>query len=206
MICYFRQRLETWHEENLGKPTDIAVFNIKCPPCRSTKFKRKNECSNIVKGGFNAEMVLTREESEKLESGGLDALRELAINRGRKQQKLELEADALKQKTTDLARYRSLVLICDALRSLSRLEAKSTMMLSMIFTQLSQDFRSSRAETARRIKLLASLIPEYITIISPDETIDEPTLRLNKHVVYAKVREKLGEIVKDRLKAETSSH
>jgi len=81
--------------------------------------------------------------------------------------------------------------VCELLRSLLIGKKKSVFQLSLLISDLSSELKLSNYEVKKRLKELAKIVPEFVTIFPPDDLLPYETLHLNANVPYDNIRQKI---------------
>ena len=133
-----------------------------------------------------------QEQDHALLSGGLEGLRHLAEMRERN--KDQNEAEKRKEKSDGELRTRlvSICVLCDALRSKCMMSNRASVKTTDIINQLSKELSILPKELMIRLQLLTSIVPEYLTIVQPDNVVSYSVVRFNMQVSYDQVRKKLA--------------
>jgi hypothetical protein len=98
-------------------------------------------------------------------------------------------------------RFKSLPVLCDAIRSLCISGKKSgrpdrfVWELNTFVMKIAPDLGLNINELKIRIKLLQEMVPEFISIIPPDDLVKIWTLRINSDAPFVPLRQKVSKIV-----------
>jgi hypothetical protein len=106
-------------------------------------------------------------------------------------------------------RLQSLQSLCDVIRanclasngcnSLKAFGSRTSFPLREMTKQLAVDMRTPESELLIRIKLLAEIVPHFVTLIAPDAIVHVTTIKLNMDAIYQDVRQRLTKTVMDRV-------
>ena len=132
------------------------------------------------------------EQDHALLSGGLEGLRHLAEMRERNKDQNEAEKQKEKSNGELRTRLASICVLCDALRSKCLMSNRASVKTTDIINQLSKELSILPKELMFRLQLLTSIVPEYLTIVQPDNVVSYSVLRFNMQVSYDQVRKKLA--------------
>jgi len=128
-----------------------------------------------------------------LPAGGIDALRQMAIEREKESKQRQVLIESERAKTSLIRKVKALPALCDTLRSLAvakRSKASATFITTDLIRDLIPSLRVDERELRARLAMVATELPEFLTVIAPDDRLPVETLRINLLADYAQVRRK----------------
>jgi hypothetical protein len=125
--------------------------------------------------------------------GGMDALRGLAEKRERNKDSFSFDKQKEKSDGELRSRLRSICTMCDALRSRNLSGKRSSNRTSEVVKMMCEQLSLPQTELLARLQLLADVVPEFLTIIQPDNVVPYSVIRLNMQAPYSQVRKKLSQ-------------
>ena len=132
--------------------------------------------------------------------GGMEQLRQMAIDRENSTKIRETEMKEEKKKASAIVLLSSLTSLCDTLRSLAvSRNRRSVFITSELLKELAPSLRVSESDLKVRICMVCEEIPEFLTLLPPDNRVSIDTLRVNLHCDYAQARKKCASFVAKEL-------
>ena len=128
-----------------------------------------------------------------LPAGGIDALRQMAIEREKESKQRQVLIESERAKTSLIRKVKALPALCDTLRSLAvakRSKVSATFITTDLIRDLIPSLRVDERELRARLAIVATELPEFLTVIAPDDRLPVETLRINLLADYAQVRRK----------------
>ena len=126
-------------------------------------------------------------------AGGIDALRQMAIEREKESKQRQVLIEAERAKTSLIRKVKALPALCDTLRSLAvakRSKASATFITTDLIRDLIPSLRVDERELRSRLAVVATELPEFLSVIAPNNRLPFETLRINLLADYAEVRRK----------------
>jgi hypothetical protein len=130
-------------------------------------------------------LAASRSELSLYAGRGLKGLQELAEARGSRSAEACL-SEKRRKLDSEIQKRRSTLL-----RSTSLMQRRKTRPLEAFIDEVSKDMGISKMELRARLSLLSDIVPEFITILPPDDLVPSETLQVNMDTPYANVRRKL---------------
>lgn len=197
----FRNSLDDWYSCHPESDSVVSSCSHIPPIPVTTDNINQTTVINSKRAGYTASAIASialekrksgHEHDHALLSGGLEGLRHLAEIRERN--KDQNEAEKRKEKSDGELRTRlvSICVLCDALRSKCMMNNRVSIKTTDIINQLSKELSILPKELMIRLQLLTSIVPEYLTIVQPDNVVSFSVVRFNMQVSYDQVRKKLA--------------
>jgi hypothetical protein len=192
MSYYFSEKLDAWYSSHSDEILTASSTSIVPPKPKDFGMQKSNFRQKVEVSGFLPSYTkVDGAELEKLQSGGLEGLRQLAFQRESQRENKEQMARQAHEQTVQAQRLQSLVDMCDALRSKYVAARKTSMKASDLLNQIAKELYISKAEALIRLKLLCQRSPEFVSIMSPDSIVPFTTVRLNFDINYVTFRKKV---------------
>lgn len=124
--------------------------------------------------------------------GGLENLKLFAMQRAteslaKKDAEVKLVHDALLRN-----RMTSLPALCSVLRSMALSERRTANRTSKeVISKLAPDLGISEDELRQRLGLLVAYVPEFLSVLPPDDTVTVETIQINLSAPFKQIRDKL---------------
>lgn len=124
--------------------------------------------------------------------GGIEQLRLLAVEREKASQQRCAELMQEKERVSSAAIFKSLPSLCNTLRAMALSRNKrNTFIMADLLRDLVLGLQVDGAELKTRLVVIATELPEFLTILPPDERVPVETVRVNLLADYGRVRSKL---------------
>jgi hypothetical protein len=133
-----------------------------------------------------------------LQAGGIDQLRQMAIEREKESKQRQILIEAERAKTSLIRKVKALPALCDTLRSLAvakRSKASATFITTDLIRDLIPSLRVDEKELRDRLAMVATELPEFLSVVAPSEMLPIEMLRVNLLADYAQVRRKCLSVI-----------
>lgn len=139
---------------------------------------------------------------------GLERLRLLAAEREKVQEAKVASANEEFRVLQEYHRIKGLATLCDALRSKSvkSRSHRNAYPYHDLISEFSASMRVSVSEMKARIELACQVVPEFVSILPPDQYVKVSVVRINTDAPYAVIRAKVEAFVKQSLLNHTHKH
>ncbi len=127
-------------------------------------------------------------EVESVRGQGIEGLRKLAeLRESQKKDKAE-ELHQRQMSIENKKKIESLVLVCDIIRSSSNMQKRTAFESAALEAAVSTRLQISKAEALSRLRLLAEVAPEYLTVTESDGLAPCRVVHINPYCDYFKMR------------------
>lgn len=142
----------------------------------------------VVEGNHNA---------EDNSATTLEELKQLATERRLLSERNAIKRAQENERKAQQATINILPALCSTLRSYCMIDKKFSMTTNACVSKLASDFRSSKADIRRSLRVLMDEFPEFLTETQPDILVPFATIKVNSNIDFSSFHKRLVSFVVD---------